>query len=30
VPPPNVTGQLHIGHGLTGAIEDSIVRRKRM
>jgi len=30
VPPPNVTGQLHIGHGLTGAVEDSIVRRKRM
>lgn len=30
VPPPNVTGQLHIGHGLTGAVEDAIVRRKRM
>ena len=21
VPPPNVTGALHIGHGLTGAVE---------
>ena len=26
VPPPNVTGYLHIGHGLTAAIEDSLVR----
>lgn len=30
IPPPNVTGYLHIGHGLTTAVEDSIVRRKRM
>ena len=29
-PPPNVTGYLHIGHALTIAIEDSIVRNKRM
>ncbi len=30
LPPPNVTGFLHIGHALTVAIEDAIVRRKRM
>ena len=26
IPPPNVTGSLHLGHALTNAIEDSIVR----
>lgn len=26
LPPPNVTGKLHIGHALTGAIQDAIVR----
>ncbi|CAG8433960.1 2555_t:CDS:10 [Diversispora eburnea] len=30
VPPPNVTGSLHIGHGLTIAIQDSLVRWNRM
>ena len=30
IPPPNVTGTLHLGHALTNAIEDSIVRWKRM
>jgi valyl-tRNA synthetase len=30
VPPPNVTGSLHIGHGLTFAIEDSLARYERM
>ncbi|CAK9197057.1 unnamed protein product, partial [Sphagnum troendelagicum] len=30
VPPPNVTGALHIGHALTGAIEDMLVRWRRM
>jgi valyl-tRNA synthetase len=30
IPPPNVTGYLHIGHGLTSAVEDCIMRRKRM
>ena len=29
-PPPNVTGALHIGHGLTIAIQDSLVRWHRM
>lgn len=26
IPPPNVTGSLHIGHALTMAVEDCIVR----
>jgi valyl-tRNA synthetase len=30
IPPPNVTGSLHVGHTLMGAIEDSITRWKRM
>lgn len=30
MPPPNVTGVLHIGHALTLAIEDSIARYKYM
>lgn len=30
LPPPNVTGTLHIGHAAMLAIEDSIVRYKRM
>ena len=25
-PPPNVTGSLHIGHALTLAIQDSLIR----
>lgn len=25
-PPPNVTGSLHIGHALTVAIQDALVR----
>lgn len=25
-PPPNVTGSLHIGHALTTAIQDGLVR----
>ncbi|KAG6845865.1 hypothetical protein H0H87_002556 [Tephrocybe sp. NHM501043] len=29
-PPPNVTGSLHIGHGLTTAIQDSLIRWNRM
>ncbi|RKP29809.1 hypothetical protein METBISCDRAFT_17810 [Metschnikowia bicuspidata] len=29
-PPPNVTGVLHIGHALTFAIQDSLVRYNRM
>uniref|UniRef100_H2Y6H3 Valine--tRNA ligase, mitochondrial n=1 Tax=Ciona savignyi TaxID=51511 RepID=H2Y6H3_CIOSA len=30
VPPPNVTGSLHLGHALTSAIEDVIIRWQRM
>ena len=30
IPPPNVTGSLHIGHALTCSIQDSIVRWHRM
>lgn len=30
LPPPNVTGVLHMGHALTVTIEDVIVRYKRM
>eukprot|EP00658_Telonema_sp_P-2_P016175 TRINITY_DN16266_c0_g1_i6.p1 TRINITY_DN16266_c0_g1~~TRINITY_DN16266_c0_g1_i6.p1 ORF type:complete len:599 (+),score=183.01 TRINITY_DN16266_c0_g1_i6:236-2032(+) len=30
IPPPNVTGSLHIGHALTCAIQDCVVRWKRM
>lgn len=30
LPPPNVTGKLHIGHALMSAIEDCLVRYKRM
>ncbi|CAF2254456.1 unnamed protein product [Brassica rapa] len=30
LPPPNVTGVLHIGHALTVAIEDTLIRWKRM
>ena len=30
LPPPNVTGALHIGHALTVAIQDSLARWRRM
>ena len=30
VPPPNVTGELHLGHALNGAIQDVLVRWHRM
>ncbi|XP_026541688.1 valine--tRNA ligase, mitochondrial [Notechis scutatus] len=30
LPPPNVTGSLHLGHALTVAIEDALVRWRRM
>jgi valyl-tRNA synthetase len=29
-PPPNVTGALHMGHALTAAVEDTLVRYHRM
>ena len=30
LPPPNVTGQLHMGHALDHTLMDSLARRKRM
>merc|ERR1719191_1245845 len=30
IPPPNVTGSLHLGHTLTCAIEDALSRWHRM
>ena len=30
VPPPNVTGELHMGHALNGSIQDTLVRWHRM
>jgi len=30
IPPPNVTGALHLGHALMLSIEDSIMRWRRM
>jgi valyl-tRNA synthetase len=30
VPPPNVTGALHMGHALNGAIQDALIRFHRM
>ena len=30
IPPPNVTGKLHIGHAYDTALQDAIVRYKRM
>ena len=30
VPPPNVTGDLHMGHALNGSIQDLLVRWHRM
>ncbi|MFC4072418.1 valine--tRNA ligase [Actinoplanes subglobosus] len=30
IPPPNVTGSLHVGHALDHTIQDTLVRLKRM
>ena len=30
MPPPNVTGNLHMGHALNGTIQDILIRTKRM
>ncbi len=30
MPPPNVTAQLHMGHGLNDTVQDAIVRFERM
>ena len=30
IPPPNVTGRLHMGHALNNSVQDSLIRYKRM
>ena len=30
IPPPNVTGSLHLGHALNNTLQDILVRWKRM
>ena len=30
MPPPNVTGVLHMGHSLNNTIQDILIRRARM
>jgi valyl-tRNA synthetase len=30
MPPPNVTGELHLGHALTATMEDALIRWHRM
>jgi len=30
IPPPNVTGQLHMGHAFDNTLQDALIRTKRM
>ncbi|MBN1283324.1 MAG: valine--tRNA ligase, partial [Proteobacteria bacterium] len=30
IPPPNITGALHMGHGLNNTLQDVLIRYKRM
>lgn len=30
IPPPNITGQLHMGHALDNTLQDILIRRRRM
>jgi len=30
IPPPNVTGSLHMGHALTFTLQDTLIRHRRM
>ena len=30
MPPPNITGQLHMGHALDHTLQDILIRWKRM
>ncbi len=30
LPPPNVTGELHMGHALNGSTQDTLIRMRRM
>ena len=30
IPPPNITGKLHMGHALDNTLQDTLIRYKRM
>lgn len=30
IPPPNITGYLHVGHALNNTLQDVVIRYKRM
>src|SRR5262245_40730007 len=30
IPPPNVTGVLHLGHAMNNGFQDALIRRRRM
>ncbi|MBQ2997502.1 MAG: class I tRNA ligase family protein, partial [Oscillospiraceae bacterium] len=30
IPPPNITGKLHMGHALDNTLQDILIRMKRM
>lgn len=30
IPPPNITGQLHMGHAMDETLQDILIRTKRM
>jgi valyl-tRNA synthetase len=30
IPPPNVTGALHMGHAMNGSVQDALIRMRRM
>ena len=30
IPPPNITGRLHMGHALNNTVQDVLIRQKRM
>jgi valyl-tRNA synthetase len=30
MPPPNITGQLHMGHAFDDTLQDALIRYKRM
>ena len=30
IPPPNITGQLHMGHALDNTLQDALIRWRRM
>lgn len=30
LPPPNITGNLHLGHALTASIQDALLRQRKM